>query len=272
MADSAPDVFFSRTSFTDGRATASMSLLDDRTLELLVSEQHGAPIDLAEYAEYAADHSRGILEQAHAAIAAFVERKAVTNAMLKNAARHALRIAKLESVARACRPGVDIFDEPDPDDVVDLLALLDIVPFDLLLDDHTLVLNPCFLVSGALVGGADADLLSGDMLVDFKTTKKPHMKVVDLDQILGYLLLALNEQRLDPTFPEVNRLAIYFCRHGYLWDWPASTWTDRPEFPELETWFINHVAEVLALPVKKAASGQVEDVQAASQLRRKKPR
>jgi hypothetical protein len=57
--------------------------------------------------------------------------------------------------------------------------------------------GPTFAGSG-LVGGADADLVAAGMLLEVKTTaKKPSLGVVDLFQVVGYVLLDLWE--LGPT-------------------------------------------------------------------------
>ena len=53
----------------------------------------------------------------------------------------------------------------------DLLSMLEIVPFGSLLHKKTVLLNPTFEESSVLVGGADADLIAGDLLIDFKVTK-----------------------------------------------------------------------------------------------------
>ncbi len=94
------------------------------------------------------------------------------------------------------------------------------------------------------MGGADVDLIVGDVLVDLKTTKESEIKVNYLDQLLGYYLLARRLRRIDPTFPEINRLAIYFCRHGHLWVAEATRWTDNPRFSEVEEWFFKRAKEV----------------------------
>jgi hypothetical protein len=121
--------------------------------------------------------------------------------------------------------------------VEDLLSLLDIVPFDSLLHNEVLLLNPTFKESSQLLGGADTDLIAGDLMVDFKVTTKGAVTAPYLDQLLGYFLLARNQHRLDPTFPEINRVALYFSRHGYLWSMDVSTWTEHPDFEEVEEWF-----------------------------------
>ena len=94
----------------------------------------------------------------------------------------------------------------------------------------------------SLVGGAD--LIAGDMIVDFKTAKKNAMNVRSLDQLLGYFLIARNQQRSDPHFPEIKKLGLYFCRHGYLWTGDTDNWTDHPQFSEVEKWFLKRAGEV----------------------------
>ena len=108
-------------------------------------------------------------------------------------------------------------------------------------------LNPNFKDASLLVGGADTDLIAGNLLVDFKTTKKGEMGVRDLDQLLGYLLLARKQCQSDPGCPAIERLGLYFCRHGYLWTVDATVWTEHPQFSEIEEWFFNRAEEVFAL-------------------------
>src|SRR5262249_5693389 len=145
---------------------------------------------------------------------------------------HAVRLAKVDELVRAGQLNPSI-DNADQEDVEDLLALLAIVPFDALTHPQTMILNPAFW-------GADTDLITGDMLVDFKTTKGNEMQADNLDQLFGYYLFARHRRRVEPTFPIINRLAIYFCRHGHLWTLNTATWTDNQQFAEVEEWFRNY--------------------------------
>jgi hypothetical protein len=70
------------------------------------------------------------------------------------------------------------------------------------------------------------------------------MQAVDLDQLLGYFLLARHERLVNPAFPEVRRLGLYFCRHGYLWSADANTWTGHPQFAEIEEWYFEKAQDV----------------------------
>jgi hypothetical protein len=188
-------------------------------------------------AKEVAGQLRGIVEKARSAFVTYLSNKAPTPADRADLAAHAIRLAKLDDVFRALR-----FD-PNPEeaaqeDVEDLLGMLGIVPFESLVHDKVLLLNSTFGKASNLVGGADCDLISGDMLVDFKVTKMGTMDVTDLDQLLGYFLLARQHRREQPAFPEIKRVALYFCRHGCLWPLETSAWTERPDFPETERWFL----------------------------------
>ncbi len=126
-----------------------------------------------------------------------------------------------------------------------MLALLAIVPFEALLHPTTLVLNPSFGASSRLVGGADADLITGDLLVEIKTRQQAKVEAGDLDQLLAYFLLARRERLADASFPAINRVGVYFSRHGHLWKFDTAIWTAHAQFPELEEWFFVRAKELL---------------------------
>jgi len=217
---------------------------------ILVSNLHLSPL-LKEQVAFCGwkdyelvDFCDRILHEAKAAYSAFAKTPSPSSSQLAILAGHAIRLARLDAIYRARRIDETLRNDPDPADVEDLLALLDLVPFENLLHDANLLLNPTFGDSSRLVAGADVDLISGDRLIDFKTTKEEQMKVTLLDEIFGWYLLARNQRRLDGKFPEINKLGFYFCRHGHLWLKDASEWTSKPGFAELEKWFCEHAREV----------------------------
>ena len=211
----------------------------------------GYPRDEIEAARGLRERARGIVEQAKDAVDGFALNRSPSADDFRFLARQALQLARLEAVFRCGRMFPRVFDEPDVEDVKDLLELLDIVPFENLVDPKTVLLNPHFEHSSGQVGGADADLIVGDMLVDVKTTKKPVMEADQLDALLGYLFLARYQSGLNPRWPRVSRLALYFSRHGCLWTLPAWNWTQCRGFGDVEKWFFDHAKTVFA----KRASG-----------------
>jgi hypothetical protein len=188
--------------------------------------------------------ARAIVERTKSAVASYLKTKAPTRAQLSELAGCAIRLAKLDQVVRELRLDPH-FKEAEGEDVEDLLGLLEIVPFASLLLKTTMLLNPTFGESSVLVGGADADLIAGDLLVDFKVTKASKMQARDLDQLLGYYLLARNHRRSNPTFPEIKRVALYFGRHGLLWPLDVTVWTNYPEFVEVEKWFFQRARDTV---------------------------
>ncbi len=74
--------------------------------------------------------------------------------------------------------------------------------------DERLTLNPTFAGSED-VGGADADLIVGNCLVDIKTTINPKMKGAYLHQILGYVLLDYDDEH---AIDEVAMFSARYCR------------------------------------------------------------
>lgn len=75
------------------------------------------------------------------------------------------------------------------------------------------VLNPTFDGSRD-VGGADADFIVDQCLVDIKATVNPKLSGDMLYQLLGYVLLDYTDQY------RINEVGIYFARQGKLIRWP----------------------------------------------------
>jgi hypothetical protein len=184
----------------------------------------------------AAEKATRVVEEAKAAIANYIATDSPPHRQLFELASHTIRLAKLDSVRRAMLSDLQ-FEHAAPEDVQDLVDMLAVAPFSELIDPALMLLNPVFKNASALVGGADADLISGGALIDFKAIKTSAMKSIHLDQLLGYLLLARKERSIDSTFPAISKLGICFCRHGRLWTANATEWTSRPEFAEVEDWF-----------------------------------
>jgi hypothetical protein len=234
----APDFFFH--SMTHAGGGRSEMCPDPKTLAILEPMESDPFVT----AKKLSDRAHKIVDDAKLARTAFVAEKNPSSAILKDVARHAFRLAKLEPVVRASHVEPTIFDEPTSDDISELVDLLSVVPFEKLLHQKILLLNPMFGVSSKVVEGADADLISGDRLIDFKTKMEGKIEAGELDQLFGYFLLATNEKESDMRLPEINEVAIYFSRHGYLWSMKTSLWTEKPGFSSIQKWFFDHAREV----------------------------
>lgn len=70
------------------------------------------------------------------------------------------------------------------------------------------ILNPSFGVFSVSVGGADADFIVDDVLVDIKTKDKFTYSAADFAQLFGYAAMARASGK------DVNKVAVYFARFG----------------------------------------------------------
>lgn len=184
-------------------------------------------------------HRVGIVcERARAAVDGYARGAAPSPEGLREIAAWAARLAKIDGIYR--RREVDpTFEEAPSDLVAELVDLLAVVPFDRLIHPDRMLLNPTFGEASALVGSADADLISGDVLLDFKTTKSSEVRGEHMDQLFGYFLL--NRRA---GFPEVKRVGLYFSRYGRTRFGETAVWTQKAEFAETERWFFKRAEEV----------------------------
>jgi hypothetical protein len=183
------------------------------------------------------------LNDAKAAVAHYLTLKSPTETERSELAIHAVQLARLERLCWISEFRFDFEQTIPPELIQELLELLDIVPYAQLLDDQVMLLGPTFEQVSAWFYGAKADLITGDMLVDIKTTGKDTIRSAYLNQILGYYLLARWQRRMDPGFPVIRRLGIYFARFGQLWSLETSEWTEHPMFPAVEEWFFQYARE-----------------------------
>lgn len=198
-------------------------------------------------ADELADRVGAVCTRARAAVDAFAQESAPSPDRLREVAAWAARLAKIDGIYR--RNEVDVtFEEAPPELVAELVELLGVVPFDRLIHPDRVLLNPTFGAASALVGSADADLISGDTLFDFKTTKSSEVRGEHMDQLFGYFLL--NRRA---GLPEIRRVGIYFSRYGRTRSGETAVWTGRPDFEATERWFFERAAEVYGVQSRNAA-------------------
>ena len=78
------------------------------------------------------------------------------------------------------------------------------------------ILNPTFRGSDD-IGGADADVIVGKCLMEFKTTVKASIeKLKGLYQLIGYLLLDYDDEF------GIEKLGFYMARQGQTIEWPVA--------------------------------------------------
>lgn len=178
---------------------------------------------------------RKVVNEARAAVVEYRAKQNPSVGEQKEAAFHALRLAKIDLTFRI--RWIDPTFECAAREAIDELAqLLGVVPWDDFPVGESPILNPTL---GAFGIGADADLICSGCLIDIKTTADRSMNLDWLDQLLVYYIFSRHHRRNDPGFPDVTRLGLYFARHGQFWCRDAQEWSDRPGFAEFEQWFLD---------------------------------
>lgn len=81
--------------------------------------------------------------------------------------------------------------------------------FNISTKNNKIIYNPTFKKCSRAVGGADADVIINDTLIDFKTTKGQDLTEEQLYQLVGYFLFSKVENLYD-----IKKVAIYYSRYG----------------------------------------------------------
>lgn len=186
-----------------------------------------------------------------------------------------LFLAKLDLYIRSGMIAPDMFIESDLDikDLKNLCATINISDF---IFNEQCFLNPTFGKGSLMVGGADADIILDDTLIDIKVTKHLKLEREYLNQLIGYYILSLIggvNNKHDGT--QIKKIGVYFARHGILWTVPLSDFGSPEKFESFKTWFakyfdnireerlieVNKELEILKRQVakqKKKASGKTK--------------
>jgi hypothetical protein len=168
-----------------------------------------------------------------------------------------LGLARLDVVVRT-KGSVDIsgVEAVAEGDVDDLQRLHEIIPsYCFGAEDHC-VLNPTFGKASLLAGGADADLLIDDALIEIKTVKDATFERSMLDQLLGYYTLHViaGVDGLDEK-PKIQRIGVYFSRHAHLHLIDLDEIVDRSTYPDFVEWFAKYCMQRQARPGSGRSTG-----------------
>ncbi len=174
-----------------------------------------------------------IITQAREEYAKFLATQQLSDKLIKIS----WQLAQLDVLYRAGKIDGNLqdLDEKDIEDLRNLMVLVEPNKFK---SSGVVVLNPTFGLASNLVGGADADLLIDDLLIDVKTTKELSLEREAFNQLIGYYTL----YKIDgidgaPSEHEVKHLGIYFSRYAYLYVIPVEDVIDSQRFPQFLEWF-----------------------------------
>lgn len=184
------------------------------------------------------EHSLKIIEKVKCLRKEFAE----TGRLSRELIRQTLRMSYIDPVLRAGRGVEYIGTDADQLDIEDIEKQFSLIDSKLFKSQNRCLLNPTFDKGSQLVGGADADLIIDDKLIDVKTTKKLELPLSDFCQIIGYLLL----HRIGGTTSHsekftIEQLGIYYSRFGYLFLFDVKDLISDKSLDKFAKWFENYV-------------------------------
>ena len=177
---------------------------------------------------------RQIVERARVDYADYLSSGLLTDKLVEST----LLLAQVDTIFRAKVVDKNLGDvhKEDMDDLFKLISLIDPQFFEA---SRLCLLNPTFGEVSSLVGGADADLVIDNAIIDIKTTKNFRSDREDFNQLIGYFVLheIAGFGNLAPR-QSITRVGIYFARFGYLHTIDLDG-IIRPEtFPNFVKWFV----------------------------------
>lgn len=153
-----------------------------------------------------------IITQARTNYAEFLRTQQLSLDLIKSA----LLLAKLDPFARRGQIDENLngVEERDIEDLRNIMALVDA---NLFRTTGGVWLNPTFGEASFLVGGADADLVVDDLIVEIKTLRDLKLKRDDFNQLIGYYCLSkIGSLNGSGEEIEISQIGIYYSRHSYL--------------------------------------------------------
>jgi len=153
--------------------------------------------------------------------------------------RSAVELATLDTIYRSGR-GFEYVGIVHDDDIKELRGVISNLNPETFKASKLCLLNPTFGEGSKLMGGADADMVIDDTLIDIKTVKHLIMKREYLNQLIGYYILSRigSVGELDPKI-EIKKVAIYFSRHSCLLSLNVSDIGSEEKFQEVTEWVKN---------------------------------
>jgi len=175
----------------------------------------------------------GMLSQAKIAYSDYTKSGKMNDEVIKCT----IVLAQLDTYFRAGIINED-FGVVDEGDVTDLRKLISIVNPDSFKAKELCLLNPTFGEASDLIGGADADLVIDNLLIDIKTTTQLEFKREHFNEIMGYYTLyKLGGIPDAPIEPKIENLGIYYSRYGELYTFPVAVVIQASKFPSFAEWF-----------------------------------
>jgi len=150
----------------------------------------------------------------------------------------AMQLAKLEGIVKSGWPDLPDLEDVDKADKDDLRQLVGLIPAREFKASDVCLLNPTFGEASRLVGGADADVVIDDTLIEIKTVMKCRLMRQYLNELAGYYCLyRMGSVDGLPADRPLRKFGVYFSRHGYFFTVPVTECWQARDFETFLEWF-----------------------------------
>ena len=178
--------------------------------------------------------AKKVIETAKENLDSYLRTGEMNNDLIKSS----LALAQLDVLKRAMYLSNSKSFIAERNDVEDLRHLISIAKPDIFKATQVCVLNPNFGPEAIKLMNADGDIVIDDTLIDIKTVKRLNVKREFFNQLIGYYTL-YRIGGIKGMSPEhkINKLGIYFSRHGYLHTYKIDDIIDEKIYLDFIEWF-----------------------------------
>jgi len=155
----------------------------------------------------------------------------------------AVHLSYLEVIYRAGILDENLFKEIPSLILDDLEAIMGLVRPEDFHATKRCLLNPTFGSASLLVGGADADIIIDDRLIDLKCSKHLKFDRLVFNQLVGYYVLSCIGEIDGCPRDSISTLGVYFSRYGILHQLKIADCIERSRIPAVLKWFKDHAEE-----------------------------
>jgi hypothetical protein len=179
------------------------------------------------------EHCNAVLGEASDSYRKYISTKKLDDRIIKAS----LLLAQLDPIFRAGIVDPDI-GKLDKLDIEDLRNLISSTKLGVFKPRKVCILNPTFGEGSKLVGGADADMVVDDTIIEIKTVKDFKLDRRYYNQLIGYYLLSRigGIDGYDKKL-KINNLGIYFSRYATFVTFKISKIMKGVDEDEFMSWF-----------------------------------
>lgn len=132
-----------------------------------------------------------------------------------------------------------VYEKNVAEDISNIIENIDLEKFNI---KKRCILNPNFGKISENIGGADADLIIDNKIIDIKTTKKLEITREMLNQMIGYYFLGkFGKVKGVKDWASIDEIGFFFSRYDLLYSLPIDILILPKKKLSFEKWFINKI-------------------------------